>query len=93
MTEDHDGRFRFVVQFVQMFRNRAHGDEARAFDAADSVFSRLPHIDQTQRQAAVDQILHFGGGDFEWEIWHSGEFNRRGPRCFFEVVVRIGVFW
>ena len=61
MAKNDDRRI-VVVQFIQVFRDGSHRNQPRALDAADRMLFRLPHVDQTNRRAAVESVSFTSAG-------------------------------
>ena len=84
MAKD-DQRSPVVVQFIQVLRDRLHGDQPRAFDPANGVLFRLPNIYQAQALAVVKAAFYIAGTNFQGNFGHDemlaiGENAKRAPR-------------
>jgi hypothetical protein len=74
----NDERGPIVIQFAHMLRDRAHGDEARPFDAADGVLFRLPNVYQAQGLAVIKAAFYLAGTDLQGKFGHDEMVAVRG---------------
>ena len=49
------------VEFLQIRRNRAHGDEDSAFDTALGIFPGFAHVNEEEFFAVVEALFQFCG--------------------------------
>jgi hypothetical protein len=78
-VDDEWGGVGLFVEFLEPGRDRAHGDEVGAFDAADLPFHVFADVDEANVLTGFAAVFDFADGEFvgEFLIGH-GSFHCRG---------------